>query len=34
MGLLDVATAFMANQAMNYLTTGSRPSGSATRIRT
>jgi crotonobetainyl-CoA:carnitine CoA-transferase CaiB-like acyl-CoA transferase len=25
MGLLDVATAFMANQAMNYLTTGTAP---------
>lgn len=25
MGLLDVATAFMANQAMNYLTTGKAP---------
>jgi crotonobetainyl-CoA:carnitine CoA-transferase CaiB-like acyl-CoA transferase len=25
MGLLDVATAFMANQAMNYLTTGVAP---------
>ncbi len=25
MGLLDVATAFMANQAMNYLTTGDAP---------
>ncbi|GAA5080248.1 CoA transferase [Roseibacterium beibuensis] len=25
MGLLDVATAFMANQAMNYLTTGTPP---------
>jgi crotonobetainyl-CoA:carnitine CoA-transferase CaiB-like acyl-CoA transferase len=35
MSLLDVATSFMANQAMNYLTTGqSRPSGSGTRIRT
>ena len=34
MGLLDVATAFMANQAMNYLTTGVAPRASATRIRT